>query len=71
MPKKPLRPRAQTVDGFTKKDVPELLRVADIAARRGDHKLATYEYNLILKLDPNNSTARSGLRLIRADQQFR
>lgn len=59
-----------TVDGFTRKNVPELLRVADMATRRGDYRLARYEYNLILKLDRNNATARTGLRLIRESEQF-
>jgi hypothetical protein len=68
--KKPVHQSLQTVDGFTKKNVPELLRVADTAARRGDYRLARYEYNLILKLDHNNATARTGLRLIQSAEQL-
>ena len=62
--KKPIHQPLLTVDGFTRKNVPELLRVADSAARRGDYRLAAYDYNLILKLDHTNATARNGLRLI-------
>jgi hypothetical protein len=58
------------VDGFTRKNVPELLRAADSAAQRGDYRLATYTYNLILKLDHANPTARNGLRLIQEAQHF-
>lgn len=68
--KKP-RPPVTSVDGFTKKNIPELLRVADIAARRGDYRLASYEYNLILKLDHTNDRARIGLRLIQAGERVR
>lgn len=70
-PKRTIRPPVQSVDGFTRKDVPELLRVADVAAQRGDYRLATYEYNLILKLDHNNVTARNQLRLIRSEERLR
>jgi hypothetical protein len=69
--KKPLRQPVPTVDGFTRKNIPELLRVADTAARRGDYRLATYEYDLILRLDRGNARARIGLRLIQAPQQLR
>ena len=65
------RQTAPTVDGFTRKNIPELLRVADIAARRGDYRLASYDYNLILKLDHTNARARIGLRLIQGAQQVR
>ena len=71
IPNKPLRQPAPTVDGFTRKNIPELLRVADTAARRGDYRLATYEYNLILKLDHSNARARIGLRLIQSGERVR
>ncbi len=67
---KPVRSAPLVVDGFTKKNLPELLRVADIAARRGDYRLARYEYNLILKLDHNNTAARTGLRLIQGAERI-
>jgi serine/threonine protein kinase len=66
---KPIRPLM--VDGFTKKNVPELLRVAEIAAQRRDYRLARYEYNLILKLDHNNARARMGLRLVQEAERLR
>jgi serine/threonine protein kinase len=71
IPNKPLRQPAPTVDGFTRKNIPELLRVADTAARRGDYRLARYEYNLVLKLDRSNARARVGLRLIQSSQPVR
>jgi len=57
------------VDGFTRSDGPELVRQADAAAGRGDYRLARYEYQLILKLDPGNATARAGLRRIHPVEQ--
>ena len=66
---KPRREAALAIDGFTRHDVPELLREADAAAGRGDYRLAMYSYNLILKLDPGNPIAKAGLRRVQAAQQ--
>jgi len=68
-PVKPARPLV--VDGFSKKDVPQLLRVAEVAARRGDNRLARYEYNLILRLDQNNAAAHNGLRQLKGLDKVR
>jgi len=75
IPKLPPRKRTPesslTVDGFTRQDVPDLLRQADSSAARGDYRLARYEYGLVLKLDRNNVQAREGLRRLRAAWQSR
>lgn len=50
------------VDGFSRQDVPDLLRQADSYESRGEYRLARYEYRLVLRLEPNNLHAREGLR---------
>lgn len=66
-PVKPNPPEAiATVDGFTANDIPQLMNQADAAEEHGDYALARSRYQLILKLDPNNSEARAGLYRVNA-----
>ena len=59
---------ALTAEGFTPKDIPELVKQADAAEERGDYRLARSKYQLILKLDRNNSAARAGLYRVNATE---
>jgi eukaryotic-like serine/threonine-protein kinase len=60
---------APAPDKFARKDIPELVRQADRAEERGDYREARYKYELVLKLDSNNSAARAGLYRIKMTEQ--
>ena len=59
---------AVTVNDF-QGDISELLRRADAAITRGQYRLARYDYNLVLRLDPGNIVARAGLHRVQVAEQ--
>ena len=64
-------PAPAVVDGFTRKDIPDLLRKADAAAGSGDYKSALYEYDIVIRLDRANARAREGVRRAREAEKER
>lgn len=49
-------------EGFTARQIPQLLRKAEEDAGAGNYGSAKREYEIALKLQPGNTTARDGLR---------
>jgi len=66
-----LPPAPAVVEGFTRKDIPDLLRKADAAAGSGDYKSALYEYDIVIRLDHANARAREGVRRAREAEKER
>jgi hypothetical protein len=49
-------------EGFTVKQVPQLIRRADADAGAGNYDAAKHEYEIVLHMQPNNTAAKEGLQ---------
>jgi hypothetical protein len=56
-------------EGFSEKDIPALVRMAESDAGAGNYANARREYDIILHLDPNNAAAKQGSRKLRLGEQ--
>ncbi len=57
-------------EGFRCTDIPDLISQADAAAGRGAYNEATYDYTIVLHMDPRNAAARAGLHKVEQAQQM-
>lgn len=56
-------------EGFSERDIPALLRLADGQAGAGRYEDARRGYDIVLHLDPNNAAARQGIRKLNLSEQ--
>jgi len=56
---------------WTREDIPDLLRKADVYAGRGEYGRAIATYREILRIDGGNAAAREGLQKAKEAQQLR
>jgi hypothetical protein len=61
----------QGFEGMTQADIPRLLQFAKADAGNGNYGRAGKEYQVILRLQPNNAAAREGLRKLEIAQSDR
>jgi hypothetical protein len=61
--KNPPEPKAppSSVDGFSRSEIPLLLRKAEEDAGSGNYAAARREYKIVLRLDPGNAAAKQGI----------
>jgi len=63
-------PKSVSMEGFSEKDIPVLVRMAESDAGAGNYANARREeYDIILHLDPNNAAAKQGSRKLSLSEQ--
>lgn len=68
----PAAPAAEAPGGmWSQSDIPNLLAKADGYAGRGDYQKAIFLYEQILRIDPQNNSARLGLARVREARSLR
>jgi hypothetical protein len=73
VPERPSHPKivakVSEYEGFSEKDIPALVRMAESDAGAGNYANARREYDIILHLDPNNAVAKQGSRKLSLSEQ--